>query len=223
MELDGEGPKIVRLLGSKRIIVRTEARSWGCAVSWSTQEVPAVVQVQKAPLCSPIQPFPMVLFFVLATFLSQVFADVTTGIPDAAPPGFEAFTSPIVLPAPPIRGTGDWGPATARARAFVSQLTLPEKVNITTGVDILGRCVGNTGTIPRLGWGGLCLEDSPLGVRFADFVSAFPAAINAAATWDKDLIYQRGAAMGKEHRGKGVNVALGPMTNMGGLVTFGDV
>jgi beta-glucosidase len=49
----------------------------------------------------------------------------------------------------------------------------------------------------------------------ADFVSAFPAAINAAATWDKDLIYERGAAMGKEHRGKGVNVALAPMTNMG--------
>jgi hypothetical protein len=32
------------------------------------------------------------------------------------------------------------------------------------------------------------LEDSPLGVRFADFASAFPAGINAAATWDVDLI-----------------------------------
>jgi beta-glucosidase len=72
-----------------------------------------------------------------------------------------------------------------------------------------------TQTIPRLGWKGLCLQDSPLGVRFADFVSAFPAAINAAATWDLDLIEARGKAMGVEHRGKGVNIALGPMTNMG--------
>ena len=43
-------------------------------------------------------------------------------------------------------------------------------------------------TIPRIDWPGFCLEDSPLGVRFADFASAFPAGINAAATWDVDLI-----------------------------------
>jgi len=105
--------------------------------------------------------------------------------------------------------------AVQRARAFVQGLSLEEKVNVTTGVDILGRCVGNTGTIPRIGWKGFCLEDSPLGVRLTDFVSAGPAGINAAATWDVDLIKARGVAMGEEHRGKGVNVALGPMTNMG--------
>ncbi|KAJ7182195.1 glycoside hydrolase superfamily [Mycena crocata] len=142
-------------------------------------------------------------------------ADVTTGIPDSAPAGFEEWESPIVVPAPDVRGTGDWASAVAKARKFVSGLTLPEKINITTGVDVLGRCVGNTGMIPRIGWKGLCLEDSPLGVRLADFVSAFPAGINAAATWDVDLIEKRGKAMGKEHRGKGVNVALGPMTNLG--------
>ncbi|KAJ7778037.1 glycoside hydrolase, partial [Mycena maculata] len=59
------------------------------------------------------------------------------------------------------------------------------------------------------------VEGSPLGVRFADFASAFPAGINAAATWDPGLIQARGAAMGAEHNGKGVNVALGLMTNMG--------
>jgi hypothetical protein len=51
----------------------------------------------------------------------------------------------------------------------------------------------------------------------AQSVSAFPAGINAAATWDLDLIQARGKAMGQEHRGKGVNVALGPMTNLGAL------
>ncbi|KAG9101094.1 hypothetical protein FRC07_010356, partial [Ceratobasidium sp. 392] len=56
--------------------------------------------------------------------------------------------------------------------------------------------------------------DSPLGVRYADRVTAFPAGINAAATWDRDLIRQRGEAMGREFKGKGVHVALGPMMNL---------
>ncbi|KAJ7612270.1 glycoside hydrolase superfamily [Roridomyces roridus] len=150
-----------------------------------------------------------------------VLADVTTGVPDAAPRGFEDWESPIVLPSPPVQGTDDWASAVDRARAFVAMLTLAEKINITTGIDVLGRCVGNTGTIPRMGWNGLCLQDSPLGVRFTDFVSAFPAGINAAATWDVDLMRARGKAMGREHRGKGVNVALGPMTNMGRVAAGG--
>ena len=68
--------------------------------------------------------------------------------------------------------------------------------------------------IPRLNFKGICLQDSPVGVRFADFVSVFPAGINAAATWDENLIYRRGVAMGEEFRGKGVNVALAPMMNL---------
>ncbi|KIJ43167.1 glycoside hydrolase family 3 protein [Sphaerobolus stellatus SS14] len=150
------------------------------------------------------------LFFLLPAIL----ADVITKIPDAAPPGFDEWESPIVLPAKPVSGDADWASAVARARAFVAQLSLEEKVNLTTGVGTNGRCVGNTGDVTRLGFTGICLQDSPLGVRLTDFVSAFPAGINAAATWDRNLIQQRGAAMGAEHRGKGVNVALGPMTNM---------
>ncbi|KAJ7789191.1 glycoside hydrolase superfamily [Mycena olivaceomarginata] len=137
------------------------------------------------------------------------------------PAGFEEWESPIVLPAPAVKGSGDWALAVAKAKKFVAGLTLAEKVNVTTGVDVLNRCVGNTGTIPRIGWAGFCLEDSPLGVRFADFASAFPAGINAAATWDVDLIKARGVAMAQEHRGKGVNVALGPMTNMGRVAAGG--
>ncbi|KDQ52335.1 glycoside hydrolase family 3 protein [Jaapia argillacea MUCL 33604] len=92
------------------------------------------------------------------------------------------------------------------------------KVNITTGVFwATDLCVGNIA--PQTGNGtyfpGLCLQDSPLGVRYTDFVTAFPAGINAAATWNRALIRQRGAYMGAEFKGKGVNVALGPMMNMG--------
>jgi hypothetical protein len=45
----------------------------------------------------------------------------------------------------------------------------------------------------------------------ADYNTGFPAGINVAATWSRDLAYARGQAMGEEHRGKGVDVQLGPV------------
>lgn len=48
-------------------------------------------------------------------------------------------------------------------------------------------------------------------IEVADYVSAFPAGINVAATWDRSLAYDRGLAMGQEHQGKGVDVQLGPV------------
>nr|KAK5441350.1 hypothetical protein LTR18_007194 [Exophiala xenobiotica] len=122
------------------------------------------------------------------------------------------FTSPPSYPSPWGSGAGDWAAAYEKARAFVSQLTLLEKVNLTTGVGWEGeRCVGNVGEIPRLGFPSLCMQDSPIGVRNADYVSAFPAGMNVAATWDRNLARARGVAMGEEHRGKGVDVQLGPV------------
>ena len=44
-------------------------------------------------------------------------------------------------------------------------------------------------------------------------MTAFPAGINAAATFDRGLMKKRGEAMGQEFRGKGVHVALGPAMN----------
>lgn len=70
--------------------------------------------------------------------------------------------------------------------------------------------MGNTGSADRLGFPQLCLQDSALGVASADNVTAFPAGITTGATWDKALMYARGVAMGKEFRGKGTNVHLGP-------------
>jgi beta-glucosidase-like glycosyl hydrolase len=57
----------------------------------------------------------------------------------------------------------------------------------------------------------LCLQDGPLGIRFADNITAFPAGITTGATWNRDLMYQRGRAHGLEARLKGVNVLLGPV------------
>jgi beta-glucosidase len=74
--------------------------------------------------------------------------------------------SPPSYPSPWMNGKGEWADAYAKAKAFVSKLTVLEKVNLTTGVGWEGEsCVGNTGTIPRINFPGLCLQDSPLGVR----------------------------------------------------------
>lgn len=105
-----------------------------------------------------------------------------------------------------------------------------------------GRCVGNIPPVPASGDGvfkGLCLEvcrpfqpsntlsqsnssqDSPLGVRDTDYATVFPAGVNAAATFQRKLMRARGLAMGQEHKGKGVNIALGPMMNMGRVAQGG--
>lgn len=69
--------------------------------------------------------------------------------------------------------------------------------------------MGQTGSVPRLGFRSLCLQDSPTGVRLTDFNSVFPAGVNVAATWDRKAAYDRGRAQGKEHKGKGVDIMLG--------------
>ncbi|SPO01091.1 probable beta-glucosidase [Cephalotrichum gorgonifer] len=109
-----------------------------------------------------------------------------------------------------------------RARAFVSGLTLPEKVNLTTGVGWMGeRCVGNTGSIPRLGMRGLCLQDGPVGIRFGDYNSVFPAGQLSAATWDRVLINKRARAMGEEAKGKGIDILLAPVAGPIGRIPAG--
>jgi beta-glucosidase-like glycosyl hydrolase len=115
-----------------------------------------------------------------------------------------------------------WQEAYAQARDFVSQLTLLEKVNLTTGNGWQsGQCVGETGSVPRLGLRGLCLQDSPLGVRFGDYSSAFSSGQTVAATFDRRLIYLRGRAIGEEQKGKGVNIVLGPVAGPIGRMAAG--
>lgn len=129
--------------------------------------------------------------------------------------------SPPVYPSPQADGHSNsaWSAAYTKARALLSQLTLEEKVNVTRGFT--GVCVGNTGAVPRLGIKPLCLADAPDGIRGQEFVSAFPASIHAAATFDKSLLYKWGVALGEEYRGKGINIALGPVAGPLGRVARG--
>lgn len=97
--------------------------------------------------------------------------------------------------------------ALAKARDWVSKLTLEEKSAMTTGAP--GPCVGNIIPIPRLGFSGLCLQDGPLAIRVANYASVFQAGVTTAASFDRALMYERGQMMGAEFKGKGAHVALG--------------
>ncbi|KAL2266408.1 hypothetical protein VTJ83DRAFT_5760 [Remersonia thermophila] len=148
----------------------------------------------------------------------------SVGPRDAVPAGYHA---PSYYPAPHGGWVDSWREAYEKAYALVSQMTLAEKVNITSGTGIyMGYvprrqdrtwltgpyrvCVGNTGSVDRLGFPQLCLQDGALGVGSADNITAFPAGITTGATFDKALMYARAVAMGKEFRGKGTHVHLGP-------------
>ncbi|KAE8147311.1 putative beta-glucosidase F [Aspergillus avenaceus] len=124
--------------------------------------------------------------------------------------GTEAY-SPPYYPAPKGGWLSNWASAYQKAHTVVSKMTLVEKVNLTTGTGIfMGPCAGQTGSAPRVGIPSLCLHDSPLGIRNSDHNTAFPPGITVGATFDKDLMYERGVALGEEARGKGINVLLGP-------------
>ncbi|KZT24974.1 glycoside hydrolase family 3 protein [Neolentinus lepideus HHB14362 ss-1] len=165
----------------------------------STYYVIPISPVAFTPLPSPSNPGPIPGVFPSA-------------VPNNPPP---VSSDPTLVPdfAPA------WTVAWEKAKAKIAGFTLEEKVNVTTGVGWMnGRCVGNIPPVYPIdgrGWPGLCLEDSPLGVRYTNFVTAFPAGINTAATWNRALIRLRGIYMGQEFVGKGVHVQLGPMMNLG--------
>ncbi|OCF55403.1 beta-glucosidase [Kwoniella mangroviensis CBS 10435] len=108
-----------------------------------------------------------------------------------------------------------WHSAHKKAKAYLANWSIEEKVTLTTGMGWeQGRCLGNIAAIPSRNFSGLCLMDSPSGIRLTDGNSAFEAGVNVASTFDKDLMYARGYAMGQEFKGKGAHIALAPMTNM---------
>ncbi|KAF2089250.1 glycoside hydrolase family 3 protein [Saccharata proteae CBS 121410] len=129
--------------------------------------------------------------------------------------------SPPVYPSPASNGTTspEWAAAYNKAWHLLSLMTLEEKVNVTRGFT--GSCAGNTGAVPRLGIRPICFADAPDGIRGTDFVSAFPSQLHLAATFDRDLMYAYGKAVGQEYYHKGVNVALGPVAGPLGRVARG--
>ncbi|KAE8356472.1 putative beta-glucosidase F [Aspergillus coremiiformis] len=158
----------------------------------------------------------MAVFPLCLALLSQIVPGALSS-PSAetlASRGSPEFFSPPYYPAPKGGWLSDWASAYKKAHDVVSKMTLAEKVNLTSGTgELMGRCAGQTGSALRLGIPSLCLHDSPLGIHNTDQNTAFPAGITVGATFDKDLMYERGVALGEEARGKGINVLLGPSVN----------
>src|ERR1043165_7408280 len=105
---------------------------------------------------------------------------------------------------------GRAGSAQARAQALVRQMTLDEKISLVHGTGFItgNGYTGFTPAIARLGIPAFSLADGPNGVgNGATGVTAFPAAINNASTWDTRLLRRYGATLGAEHAGKGNDVA----------------
>ena len=126
-------------------------------------------------------------------------------------------------------------PIEARVADLLSQMTIEEKIHLLKGSGIssaLGRddvysaIPGAVGTIvptPRLGLPTIYLSDGPAGLRIAAeregedrtyYCTAFPIATLLASTWNTDLVYTVGDAMGTEALEYGVDVVLGPGTNL---------
>ncbi|KAJ3326636.1 hypothetical protein HDU93_002356, partial [Gonapodya sp. JEL0774] len=108
-----------------------------------------------------------------------------------------------------------WEYAYSEAKKLLAQLSLDNKTDMVTGIGWQnGPCVGNINPQPKIKFQGICLQDGPVGMRFADLASTFSTPINLAATFDKKLMFNQGLLKGKEQRGKGVQVTLAPTINI---------
>ncbi|WFD28737.1 beta-glucosidase [Malassezia nana] len=145
--------------------------------------------------------------------------DTAPGLPEIPLVPFDGNDSlpfsPPYYPTPNTSTHGLWEYPVKRARAAVHSLKLDELATLVTGTGWgNGPCVGNLGSIPSIDFPGLCLQDGPAGLRGVDYATAFPPGITVAATFSKELMRRRGTAIGREFRGKGANVFLGPMVNL---------
>lgn len=103
--------------------------------------------------------------------------------------------------------------------AVIKAMTLDEKVNLIggAGAAITG-AAGGTFAIPRLGIPSLTFADGPAGLRFGSTANksttGFPIPSALSASFNRDLMYDVSAAMGKETLDYGVDVILGPALNI---------
>jgi beta-glucosidase len=100
----------------------------------------------------------------------------------------------------------------AKVEALIARMTLEEKIQMLHGANRRG-FIGYVPAIPRLGIPELALTDGPAGVRHGPG-TAFPAPVALAATWDRSLAQEYGAALGAETKAKGQNILLAPMVNI---------
>lgn len=114
-------------------------------------------------------------------------------------------------------------PLEERVSDALSRLTMEEKVAMTHAQSKF-----SSPGVPRLGIPEIWHTDGPHGIRpevlwdewdqagwTNDSCTAFPALVNLAATWDRDLARLYGDCIGAEARYRKKDILLGPGINMG--------
>ena len=114
-------------------------------------------------------------------------------------------------------------PLEERVEDALSRMTLEEKVALTHAQSKF-----SSAGVPRLGIPELWHTDGPHGIRpevlwdewdqagwTNDSCTAFPALVNLAATWDRQLARLYGKSIGEEARYREKDILLGPGVNMG--------
>jgi len=126
-------------------------------------------------------------------------------------------------------------PLEKRVSNLLSQMTLEEKIHLLKGSGIgsaiglnepgvgIPGAVGTLVATPRLGIPTVYLSDGPAGLRIEPkrkgedrtyYSTAFPIATLLASTWNQELVYAVGNAMGNEAAEYGIDVILGPGMNI---------
>lgn len=105
-------------------------------------------------------------------------------------------------------------------KSLIQQLTVEEKVALVSGTDFM-----YTNPVPRLNIPSIRMSDGPHGLRVqkeggdngvagSEPATAFPTAVTTASSWNPDNTYRMGEAIAEECAHYGVNVLLGPGTNI---------
>ena len=113
-------------------------------------------------------------------------------------------------------------PVEERVEDALARMTLEEKVGMTTAQSKF-----SSRGVPRLGIPEVWHTDGPHGIRpevlwdewdqagwTNDSCTAFPALINLAATWDKEMSLLYGRSIGEEARYRKKDILLGPGINI---------
>lgn len=104
---------------------------------------------------------------------------------------------------------------------LISKMTLEEKANLCSGADFW-----HLKDVARLGIKPIMVCDGPHGLRKQNAenekigignsypATCFPTAVTTACSWDRELLYRMGEALGEECVQEEVSVLLGPGVNM---------
>ena len=116
----------------------------------------------------------------------------------------EQKTSNADIPYPVLQEHRD------RAAELVSQMTLEEKCDYIGG----SKDGFYIRPVERLGIPLIRMADGPQGVRNNTKSTLFACGVAAAASWNEDVVYEMGVALGQDSRARGVHILLGPGVNI---------